>query len=126
MAKTVVVITGSGIGIGNPTGPTGGIIGVASKSKDKSIRIYNGRNHYNEWAFVYQPPQQVPGAVPGSVVPGQGPPGQSVPGQIPGQTPFPGGQRNPRPGQGVVPSIERPSPFGPPRPPTQPGRPPGR
>ena len=30
----------------------GGVMGVASKSKDTSIRIYNGRTHYNEWQFV--------------------------------------------------------------------------
>src|SRR5712692_6236652 len=34
-------------------GATGGVIGVVSKSPDRSIRIYNGRTHYNEWAFVY-------------------------------------------------------------------------
>ena len=42
-------------------GTVGGISGVASKSKDKSIRIYNGRTHYNEWAFVFVPQQQAPG-----------------------------------------------------------------
>ena len=52
-------------------GAVGGIMGVQSKSKDKSIRIYNGRTHYNEWQFVYQPPAQAPGAgAPGSGVPG--------------------------------------------------------
>ncbi len=45
---------------------TGGVIGVTSKSKDESIRLYNGRSHYNEWAFVYTPPAQAPGtAAPG-------------------------------------------------------------
>ena len=43
-------------------GTIGGISGVASKSKEKSIRIYNGRTHYNEWAFVYVQQQQAPGA----------------------------------------------------------------
>jgi type II secretory pathway pseudopilin PulG len=65
--------------IGTPgAGGTGGIIGVVSKSKDKSIRIYNGRTHYNEWVFVYTPPAQAPGAgAPGTAVPGQrGQPGQ--------------------------------------------------
>ena len=48
---------------GTPSaGAVGGISGVASKSKDKSIRIYNGRTHYNEWTFVYVQPQQAPGA----------------------------------------------------------------
>ena len=50
----------STFGIGGPTtgggaagiGAAGGIIGVVSKSKDTSFRVYNGRNHYNEWVFV--------------------------------------------------------------------------
>jgi type II secretory pathway pseudopilin PulG len=89
-------------------GGVAGIMGVVSKSKDKSIRIYNGRTHYNEWAFVFQAQQQVPGGgVPGSTVPGQAPvqPGQQ-PGQR-GQQPFGPGQR------GIIPSIERGSPFAP-------------
>jgi type II secretory pathway pseudopilin PulG len=62
-------------------GTTAGISGVTSKSKAQSIRLYNGRNHYNEWAFVYVPQVQAPGAgAPGSTVPGLpgvrgGPPG---------------------------------------------------
>jgi type II secretory pathway pseudopilin PulG len=64
----------------------GGIIGVTSKSKDKSIRLYNGRTHYNEWAFVFvqqvqQPVQQPP------------PPGGGRGGRGQPQTPPP----NPRP-----------------------------
>jgi type II secretory pathway pseudopilin PulG len=39
----------------------GGVMGVASKSKDQSIRIYNGRTHYNEWQFVYTMQTQAPG-----------------------------------------------------------------
>jgi type II secretory pathway pseudopilin PulG len=30
----------------------GGIMGVTSKSAEKSLRLYNGRGAYNEWAFV--------------------------------------------------------------------------
>jgi type II secretory pathway pseudopilin PulG len=56
--------------IGTPgSGPAGGIMGVTSKSKDKSIRLYNGRSHYNEWMFMYQAPQQAPG---GGGAPGAG------------------------------------------------------
>jgi type II secretory pathway pseudopilin PulG len=29
----------------------GGISGVVSRSRDESIRLYNGRKHYNEWEF---------------------------------------------------------------------------
>jgi type II secretory pathway pseudopilin PulG len=56
-------------------GTTAGVGGVASKSKDQSIRLYNGRGHYNEWAFVYQPQVQAAGQ--------GGAPGTAQPGQIP-------------------------------------------
>ena len=67
-------------------GATGGIVGVVSKSPDRSIRIYNGRTHYNEWAFVYTAPVQAPGGAPGTAAPGQR--GQQ------GQPPATGGQRD--------------------------------
>jgi len=47
--------------LGNPTGPSGqafgagAIIGVASKSKDPTIRIYNKKKTYDEWQFIYNP-----------------------------------------------------------------------
>ena len=43
-------------------GGAGGVIGVASKSKEESLRIYNGRTRYNEWQFVYVQQTQAPGA----------------------------------------------------------------
>jgi type II secretory pathway pseudopilin PulG len=67
----------------------GGIVGVASKSKEKSILIYKGRTKYEEWPFVFANI----GAQPG------GPGGASRPG-------FPGGQ--PRPGQPGRPGQQRP------------------
>jgi type II secretory pathway pseudopilin PulG len=33
----------------------GPIVGVASTSKDKTIRIFNKKEHYNEWQFIYDP-----------------------------------------------------------------------
>jgi hypothetical protein len=33
----------------------GPIVGVASISKDKTIREFNKKNHYNEWQFIYDP-----------------------------------------------------------------------
>lgn len=107
-----------------------GIAGVASKSEKKSIRLYNGRQKYNEWEFVYdfrrdpvlqqQGQQGVPGqtGLPGQPgVPGQpggfgqqpGQPGGF--GQQPGQ---PGGfgQRPGQPGTGFG---QQPRPTGPPR-----------
>jgi type II secretory pathway pseudopilin PulG len=73
----------------SPAGPRGGIIGVASKSKEKSIRLYRGRSRYNEWEFVYSPVAMGPGApggetrpgLPGSMRPGQSRPGSTQPGQ---------------------------------------------
>ncbi len=33
----------------------GPIVGVASKSKEKTIREFNKKNHYNDWQFIYDP-----------------------------------------------------------------------
>ncbi len=33
----------------------GAIIGVASVSKDKTIREFNKKDHYNQWQFIYDP-----------------------------------------------------------------------
>lgn len=33
----------------------GGIVGVASLSKNKTIREFNKKNHYNQWQFIYDP-----------------------------------------------------------------------
>src|SRR5689334_3676503 len=65
-------------------GPQGGIIGVTSKSKDASLKLYNGRSHYNEWAFVYIQTAQRPGQ---SV---NGAPMTAFPGGVPGQGQRPG------------------------------------
>jgi type II secretory pathway pseudopilin PulG len=74
--------------IGSPgAGGVGGIIGVMSKSKDKSIRLYNGRSHYNEWQFVYIASTQAPGVAPGAT----GAPGRPGSAQPPGGV-IPGGR----------------------------------
>ena len=52
-------------GRGAAPGAVSGISGVVSKSKDESIRVYNGRTHYNEWVFMYVPLTQAPGGLPG-------------------------------------------------------------
>jgi type II secretory pathway pseudopilin PulG len=39
----------------NPTQGAGFIIGVASKSKETSIKEFNGSNQYDEWLFVFDP-----------------------------------------------------------------------
>jgi len=118
--------TGRGISpIGTPgAGATGGVIGVVSKSKDTSIRLYNGRNHYNEWAFVNTVQVQAPGV---GGARGAGP-GRGGPGTGPGGTPpSPFGNNPFGPGRGTSPSPGGPpngpgrgnpttSPFGPARP----------
>jgi type II secretory pathway pseudopilin PulG len=98
----------------------GGILGVTSKSTAESIRLYKGRSHYNEWAFIYTPPAQAPGGAGGAAVPGgrgQGQ-GQGQRGNQPGPLPFPGQgggiPRGGRGGQGAPPNPARgnfPSPF---------------
>ena len=106
---------------GSPGQTAGGIQGVTSKSKDQSIRLYNGRGHYNEWAFVYIQTQQAAGAgAAGSTTPGSTTPGSATPG--------PAGQRGqPGPfgsGGNQVPPRGRSAPTGPngPGSPTLPGR----
>jgi len=107
-------------------GTTAGIGGVASKSKDTSIRLYNGRSHYNEWAFVYQPQVQQAGqgGAPGTAQPGQiaQPPGRGGRGGLPiqpdgrrGTSPFdnPGGRGGGRGfGPGQQTPIQPPNPRG--------------
>lgn len=44
---------GSAVGGTGTLGPRGGVVGVASKSTETSIRVYYGRTHYNEWPFVF-------------------------------------------------------------------------
>ena len=106
-------------------GPQGGVIGVTSKSKDASIKLYNGRDHYNQCAFVYIQTAQRPGQSAGPGTPGQsrqpGQPGQGTApfGMQPGS--MPNGPRNmlgPNGERGV--DVPRPG-FGQPnRPPIQP------
>jgi type II secretory pathway pseudopilin PulG len=83
---------GRGAAPGAPGGAQGGITAVVSKSKDASIRLYKGRNHYNEWVFEPVRRAQAPGAgAPGSANPGQrGGPGPQPIG--PGGNGGPGGR----------------------------------
>jgi len=46
---------GSPQGLGGQTFGAGAIMGVASKSKDPTIRIYNKKKTYDEWQFIYNP-----------------------------------------------------------------------
>jgi type II secretory pathway pseudopilin PulG len=87
---------------GQPSAPTGsfvsgGIMGVASKSTETSIRIYKGQTRYDLWPFTFNMVNR-----PGGNMPNAGP-GQNV---GPGQRGGPGGGRG-APGDG------RGGPFGP-------------
>jgi len=110
----------------NSTGApgAGGIIGVTSKSTETSLRLYNGRDKYNEWAFVYIQTAQRPQGPGGQQPPG----GPGGPGQQPGRQPgpfgmqpgsFPGQGQPLGPGQGQPPggSQQRPLTGQPSRPP---------
>ena len=66
----------------------GNIIGVGSKMKDSSLRVYEGGDTYEQWEFIFNPIQQV-------AIPGQGPANPAAPPAptAPGTTSAPGAQR---------------------------------
>ncbi|MEW6322234.1 MAG: type II secretion system protein [Acidobacteriota bacterium] len=112
---------------GAPSGVSVGIQGVVSKSAETSIRIYNGRSKYNEWAFVaIQATQQ--GGGPGGPMQPRGPgappgnPGTFGPGGPGTQSPFgPGSSPFGPGGPGAPGGPARPPVFGPGAPPGGPG-----
>src|SRR5688572_27986176 len=53
-------MTGGSIGP-SPSG-RGAVIGVVSKNPGESIRLYKGKNHYNEWQFIGMELSLQPGA----------------------------------------------------------------
>src|SRR5262249_2992979 len=74
---------GTGVGgPGAPGGTQGAIIGVASTSKDKRLKVFNGRTRYDQWLFIAGQPRllgrdqnqrpNTPGGLPGTGVPGGG------------------------------------------------------
>ena len=139
-------IGGSATASSGAPGMNAGIIGVVSKSKGTSIKIYNGRTRYDQWAVTYQdvkpgkglPPdllQAVNATGAGAANPAGNPFGAQ--GAQPGAagTPFggrggaatpgmPGGAGAPSP-FGARPPGATPSPFGSPGGFGQPVQPPG-
>ena len=82
--------------------PPGGVIGVRSKSKDESIRVYQGRTHYNEWPFLFvqqQPGRGGPGGAARPGLPG-GPGGRGGRGGPDGR-----GGTGPGRGPGISPNL---------------------
>jgi type II secretory pathway pseudopilin PulG len=76
------------------TESVGPVVGVVSRSKKASIKIYEGQEKYNRWKFVYAlPQQQQQQPQPGQpTTPPKGTktkPGQDSIGQKPPPTPFP-------------------------------------
>jgi len=71
-------------GMGPRSDVLGPFIGVASTSKEQSLRVMNGKDHYDEWLFVAGRPRflgrsgpEIPG---GNALPGQKP-ASAAPGQ---------------------------------------------
>lgn len=60
----------SSSGFNGPTFGGGPIIGVASLSKEKPIRVFYGKNHYKDWLFIYVPQADQGGLLRGPVNPG--------------------------------------------------------
>jgi type II secretory pathway pseudopilin PulG len=104
-----------GRGTPAPGAAVGGIIGVTSKSKEESLRIYNGRSHYDEIVVVYTPPPQPagPGGPGGPAGRGTNPtnPNSPFPGG-PGAGPFPAGRGGPFPTGPNAPGGRNPGPGG--------------
>ena len=80
---------GAAVG-GGPQIGAGSIAGVASKVERPSIKIYNDREKYNEWEFIYDYGQDRTGA--GRMMGGMAPGGQPTPTMpgMPGSQGFPG------------------------------------
>jgi type II secretory pathway pseudopilin PulG len=109
-------VTASGKPAGGSIGGTP-IVGVASISKKQSIRIFNKKDHYDEWQFIYDPtsdrggllnaPVQ-PGLQQGIVAPAQG--GQTAaPGGLGSSSPFSSpGMNSPASGPGTQPTGQSP------------------
>jgi type II secretory pathway pseudopilin PulG len=99
----------AGAGPGAQTFGGGPMVGVASTSKEKSIRVFNKKDHYNQWQFIYDPSSDRGGllATPSQPQPGlQGSTGITQT----GATGAPGGAMPGQPGPGMQPAQ-----------PTQPG-----
>ena len=77
----------------NNTLAAGGLAGVATNFKGPSIKVYKDRQKYNEWEFIFDLKQGLPGqqqqpqAGTGLAPPGQGPTGSTQPTSAPTASP---------------------------------------
>ncbi len=62
--------SGFSSGSNGPVLGGGAIIGVASLSKEKPIRVFYGKNRYKDWLFIYVPQADQGGLLKGPVNPG--------------------------------------------------------
>ena len=81
----------SGSAFNNTLG-AGGLAGVATSFKGPSIKVYKDRQKYNEWEFIFDlkqglPGQQQPQTGNGLAPPGQGPTGSNQPSSSPTASP---------------------------------------
>jgi hypothetical protein len=93
----------SSLGFNGPTFGGGPILGVASTSKDKPIRMFNKKTHYKDWFFIYVPQADRGGLLVGPLQPSFTPQNIGVP------TGMPGGSM----GQGIAPNSGQPQGFSP-------------
>jgi type II secretory pathway pseudopilin PulG len=97
--------SGISVGSGNQQFGGGPIIGVSSVSEKKSIKEINGKDHYKDWQFVYDPRLEVRqglGAGAGGIQ-GATPIGGQTPTQQPLQGPGPTGGLGSNPSSPPVP-----------------------
>jgi type II secretory pathway pseudopilin PulG len=94
--------TGSspGSGLNGQTFGGGPILGVASTSKAKSIRVFYTKNHYNDWLFIYMTQADRGGLLVGPINPGA-PTGMAGIGGIGGTPGLSGGLTGQGQGQGL-------------------------
>jgi type II secretory pathway pseudopilin PulG len=99
----------------------GPIVGVASTSKEQSIRSFNKKDHYNQWQFIYDPSSDRGGLL---MTPNQPP--LNINGQNPNGQPVNGQPVNGQPGSGMSGSSGGfgSQPSSPVTPPAQPAQPP--
>jgi hypothetical protein len=98
---------GSGSAFNN-TPAAGGLAGVASNFKGPSIKVYKDRQKYNEWEFIFDLKQGLPGQQQTGQQPGQGlaPSGQGPTGSTVTPGPTPGSTFGPTAGTGSSPTTQ--------------------